>query len=73
MFFSIGAAIGVWFVVLCSLGDPIRVRPLMLFGARLVLVGYQFVLMGLLGEMIAHLGARSEYPLRRRYNLDGGA
>jgi glycosyltransferase involved in cell wall biosynthesis len=73
MFFAIGAAIGVWFVVLWSLGEPIRVRPLMLFGAGLVLVGFQFVLMGLLGEMIAHLGARSEYPLRRRYNLDGGA
>jgi hypothetical protein len=47
-----------------------RVRPLMLLGAGLVLLGIQFVLMGLLGEMIAHQGARADYPLRRRFNLD---
>jgi hypothetical protein len=29
--------------------------------------------MGLLGEMIAHLGARADYPVRRRYNLEPGA
>lgn len=73
LFFIVGAGIGLWFVGLWFRGEPIRVRPLMLFGAGLVLLGIQFVLMGLLGEMIAHLGARSEYPLRRRYNLDGGA
>ena len=47
-----------------------RVRPLMLFGAGLVLLGIQFVLMGLLGEMIAHQGARTDYPVRRRLNPD---
>ena len=35
-------------------------------GVGMVLVGIQFVLMGLLGEMIAHMGARAEYPIRRR-------
>jgi hypothetical protein len=35
-----------------------------------VLLGIQFVLMGLLGEMIAHQGARADYPVRRRLNLD---
>jgi hypothetical protein len=49
-----------------------RVRPLMLVGAGLALVGIQFILMGLLGEMIAHLGAGVEYPIRQRYNLDAG-
>ena len=34
------------------------------------MVGLQFILMGLLGEMIAAMGARSEYPVRGRYNLD---
>jgi hypothetical protein len=65
-----GALIGVWFVGLWLNGEPIRVRPLMLFGAGLGLVGVQFILMGLLGEMIAHLGARTDYPVRRRYNLE---
>ena len=50
----------------CS-GEPMRVRPLMLFGAGLVLLGIQFILMGLLGEMIAQHAARAtDYPVRRR-------
>jgi glycosyltransferase involved in cell wall biosynthesis len=73
LFFAVGAGLGLWFVGLWFSGEPIRVRPLMLFGAGLVLLGFQFVLMGLLGEMIAHLGARSEYPVKRRYNVDGAA
>jgi len=70
LFLVVGAGIGLFFVALWASGEPIRVRPLMLFGAGLVLAGLQFILMGLLGEMIAQIGARSEYPLRRRYNLD---
>lgn len=70
LFLVLGALLGVWFVALWFAGEPIRVRPLMLFGAGLVLLGIQLILMGLLGEMIAHLGARSDYPLKRRYNVD---
>ena len=70
LFFAAGAAIGLWFVVQWAGGEPMRVRPLMLFGVGAVLLGIQFVLMGLLGEMIAHQGARAEYPVRRRFNLD---
>jgi glycosyltransferase involved in cell wall biosynthesis len=73
LFLLAGGGLGVWFAALWIGGEPMRVRPLMLFGAGLVLLGIQFVLMGLLGEMIAHLGARSDYPLRRRYNLDADA
>jgi len=70
LFLGAGLAIGAWFVVLWAQGEPMRVRPLMLFGAGLVLLGIQFVLMGLLGEMIAHQGAGIEYPVRRRFNPD---
>ena len=70
-FLLVGAAIGVWFVVLWANGAPIRVRPLMMFGMGLAVVGVQLILMGLLGEMIAHHGARRSYPARRRFNLDG--
>jgi glycosyltransferase involved in cell wall biosynthesis len=69
-FLLAGAGLGVWFTAQWIMGEPLRVRPLMLFGAGLVLLGIQFMLMGLLGEMIAHLGARSDYPLRRGYNVD---
>ena len=43
---------------------------LMIFGAGLVFLGLQLVLMGLLGEMIASQRARSDYPVRRAYPAD---
>jgi glycosyltransferase involved in cell wall biosynthesis len=72
-FLAVGAGIGVWFVAQWVRGEPMRVRPLMLFGMGLAVIGIQLILMGLLGEMIAHHGARRSYPTRRRYNLDGAA
>ena len=68
-FIAVAVLVALYFVVLFLGGEPVRVRPLMLFGAGLGLVGVQLILMGLLGEMIAALGARADYPLRRRYNL----
>jgi glycosyltransferase involved in cell wall biosynthesis len=73
LFLVVGTGLGLWFVGLWIHGDPIRVRPLMLFGAGLVLLGIQFILMGLLGEMIASIAARADYPVRRRWNMDDGA
>lgn len=70
LFLGVGVVIGIWFIAQWAGGEPMRVRPLMLFGVGLVLLGIQFVLMGLLGEMIAHQGARADYPIRRRFNLD---
>jgi len=67
-FFLVGFGLAVWFVVQWAHGEPLRVRPLMLFGAASVLLGIQFILMGLLGEMIAHQSARDDYPVRRRFN-----
>jgi glycosyltransferase involved in cell wall biosynthesis len=68
-FFLVGFGLAVWFVVQWAHGEPLRVRPLMLFGAASVLLGIQFILMGLLGEMIAHQSARNDYPVRRRFNF----
>ena len=70
LFLLLGSGLAVWFVVQWAQGEPLRVRPLMLFGAASVLLGIQFILMGLLGEMIAHQAARSEYPVRRRFNFE---
>jgi glycosyltransferase involved in cell wall biosynthesis len=69
-FLLAGFGLAVWFVAQWLHGDPLRVRPLMLFGAASVLLGIQFILMGLLGEMIAHQSARDDYPIRRRFNLE---
>jgi glycosyltransferase involved in cell wall biosynthesis len=70
LFLAMGLGLGVWFVAQWLHGDPLRVRPLMLFGAACVLLAIQFILMGLLGEMIAHQAARADYPVRKRLNLD---
>jgi glycosyltransferase involved in cell wall biosynthesis len=69
-FLLTGFGLAVWFVVQWAQGAPLRVRPLMLFGAASGLLGIQFILMGLLGEMIAHQSARDEYPVRRRFNIE---
>lgn len=70
IFLLAGFGLGGWFVAQWLHGDPLRVRPLMLLGSACVLLGIQFILMGLLGEMIAHQAARSDYPVRRRFNLE---
>lgn len=64
-----GGLIALYFIVLWLGGEPIRVRPLMLFGATLVLMAFQFILMGLLGEMIAHQRAHAAYPVRQRFGF----
>jgi len=71
VFLLTGFGLAVWFVGQWLHGEPLRVRPLMLFGAASVLLGIQFILMGLLGEMIAHQSARDDYPVRRRLGPDG--
>jgi glycosyltransferase involved in cell wall biosynthesis len=70
LFLATGFGLALWFLAQWLHGDPLRVRPLMLLGAACVLLGIQFILMGLLGEMIAHQSARDDYPVRRRFNLD---
>jgi len=69
-FLLVGFGLGAWFVAQWLHGDPLRVRPLMLLGAACVLLAIQFILMGLLGEMIAHQNARADYPVRQRINLE---
>ncbi len=70
LFLAAGLALSAWFVTQWLHGDPLHVRPLMLLGVGFVLLAIQFILMGLLGEMIAHQGARVDYPVRRRFNLE---
>jgi glycosyltransferase involved in cell wall biosynthesis len=70
LFLAAGFGLGAWFVAQWLHGDPLRVRPLMLLAVGFVLLAIQFILMGLLGEMIAHQGARADYPVRRRFNLE---
>jgi len=71
LLFAVGCLPGLFFVNQYLHHEPLRVRPLMLLGFGLVLAGLQFVLMGLLGAMIAHLsGSRAEYSVRRWINRE---
>jgi len=63
---AVGLLIHAYFFVLWVSGQGLRVRPLLLFGVGLILLGLQFVSMGLLAEMIANQDRRREYPVRRR-------
>jgi hypothetical protein len=47
-------------------GSPMRVRPLMLFGVVLIILGVQFVSMGFLGELVAKERGSRPYPVRDR-------
>jgi glycosyltransferase involved in cell wall biosynthesis len=67
---AVGLLIHAYFFALWIMGRGLRVRPLLLFGVGLILLGIQFVSMGLLAEMIANQDRRREYPVRRR--IEGG-
>lgn len=52
-FFILGVLINLYLVVLSWLGDVIRVRPLLFLAVLLMLIGFQFISTGLLGEMLS--------------------
>ncbi len=55
-----GAALTVFYTWPWFLGEGLRLRPGLLFGLVLVILGIQFLSLGFLGEMIA--GSRTEEP-----------
>lgn len=62
----VGAVIVLWLVVEKLLGETILSnRPLFLVGILLVIVGIQFISIGLLGEMISRTSnSEPEYSIR---------
>ena len=61
----IGLGISIWLVVDWFQGRPLSNRPLLLAGIFLVIVGIQFISIGLLGEMITKSQRSSvEYAIR---------
>lgn len=71
--FGLGSAISAYLAFSkLALGEPIGDRPLLTLGVLLIIVGSQFFVFGLLGEMIAHQarsssagGSASDYSVRR--------
>lgn len=68
VFFAlVGAAITVGFSWRWVLGEGLRLRPALLFGAVLIILGIQFISMGFLGELIASTRAHEpDYAIRER-------
>ncbi len=65
-FFLAGFLIDFVLVVGSLFGDTIRTRPLLFLGILLMLIGFQFISTGLLGEMLAlgRGGDEQEYAIR---------
>lgn len=66
LFLTVGGLINLYMVGIWIVESKLRVRPLLLFGVILVILGIQFISMGLLAEMIAGLERPREIPIRRR-------
>jgi len=63
----VGIIINIYFAVLWSLGEGVRVRPLLLLGVLLMLIGFQIISTGLIGEMISGTKGKDEggYIIRK--------
>jgi len=63
----VGIIINIYFAVLWSLGEGVRVRPLLLLGVLLMLIGFQIISTGLIGEMISGIKGKDEgsYIIRK--------
>ena len=67
---GLGALINLYFLGIWLSGQGLRVRPLLVFGLVLLVMAVQFLLMGLLGEMIAAGRPKTDFPVRFTANLD---
>ncbi len=62
----IGFCISVYMTVLWFAGESIGRRPLLLLGVLLLVVGFQFISLGLLGEMVLKLSSRKSFLISER-------
>ncbi|KKL57254.1 hypothetical protein LCGC14_2237250 [marine sediment metagenome] len=67
LLFLLGLIVNVYFVVLWFLGQGIWGRPLLLLGVLLMLIGFQVISTGLIGEIIVSSRGRTddEYSIKR--------
>ncbi len=73
LLFAGGFIVGVYLTVLKFMGEAIGRRPLLTLAILLMVVGVQFISLGLLGEMVANLkGDDISFPVRERLERKGG-
>jgi len=61
---ALGLALCGWMFVTWITDGALRVRPLLVLGMVLVILGIQFVSIGLLGEMLAFHNRRTDYAIK---------
>ncbi|MBD3162156.1 MAG: glycosyltransferase [Candidatus Eisenbacteria bacterium] len=64
LFFVVGGLILCYMAALWVIEGALRVRPLLIGSVILVILGFQFISMGLLAEMIASVRKPTEVPIR---------
>jgi glycosyltransferase involved in cell wall biosynthesis len=62
---GLGFVINAYLAIIWFLGHPIGTRPLLTLGVLLMIIGAQFVVFGLLAEMIASTNTDPDYSVRR--------
>ncbi len=62
---SLGFVINAYLATIWFLGHPIGTRPLLTLGVLLMIMGAQFVVFGLLAEMISSTRTESDYSVRQ--------
>ncbi|MCK4414295.1 MAG: glycosyltransferase family 2 protein [Candidatus Eisenbacteria sp.] len=71
-FLTVGLGINLYMAGIWLIEGALRVRPMLIFGVIMVILGIQFISMGLLAEMIANAYREGEvYPERRRLPAEG--
>lgn len=66
----LGLSINSYFLVRWMIVHEMHIRPLILFAFGAMLMGIQFISLGLLAEMIAHKGQPEEYLIAEQINVD---
>ncbi len=66
-----GFGISIYLTILWVGGASIGNRPLLLLGVFLMLVGFQFISLGLLGEMLLRLSRGQKYTINERASREG--
>jgi hypothetical protein len=74
----LGFVINAYLATIWFLGHPIGTRPLLTLGVLLMIMGAQFVVFGLLAEMIASTKTETDYSVRHtlsrgRFAEDSGS
>ncbi len=65
--FLIGGIMSLYLAIMWLQGFGIGNRPLLFLSILLIVIGVQFISLGLLGEMITNIGKKDDYIIKKKY------